>query len=112
MFTQTFWRPHISCPNFALADNKTNIYFEDIALDRESQMLYLTSKTEGSILHVKANMEEEEEVKANMVEEEEVKANMETIGLKVFLSTNASRPTGIAVDPCSRLDSCCFKNFR
>ena len=100
MFTQTFWQPHISCPNFALADNKTNIYFEDIALDPESQMLYLTSKTEGSILQVKANMEEEEEV------------NEETNGLKVFLSSNASRPTGIAVDPCSRLDSCCFKNFR
>ena len=56
-------------------------------------MLYLTSKTEGSILQVKANMEEEE-----------VKANKETIGLKVFLSSNASRPSGIAVDPCSRLD--------
>ena len=64
-------------------------------------MLYLTSKTEGSILQVKANMEEEE-----------VKANKENNGLKVFLSSNASRPTGIAVDPCSRLDSCCFKNFR
>ena len=100
MFTQTFWQPHISCPNFALADNKTNIYFEDIALDPESQMLYLTSKTEGSILQVKANMEEE------------VKANKENIGLKVFVSSNASRPSGIAVDPCSRLDSCCFKNFR
>ena len=63
-------------------------------------MLYLTSKTEGSILQVKADMEEE------------VKANKENIGLKVFLSSNASRPSGIAVDPCSRLDSCCFKNFR
>ena len=102
MFTQTFWQPHTSCPNFALADNKTNIYFEDIALDPESQMLYLTSKTEGSILQVKADMKEEEEVKANK----------ENISLKVFLSSNASRPSGIAVDPCSRLDSCCFKNFR
>ena len=63
-------------------------------------MLYLTSKTEGSILQVKADMEEE------------VKANKENIGLKVFVSSNASRPSGIAVDPCSRLDSCCFKNFR
>ena len=63
-------------------------------------MLYLTSKTEGSILQVKADMEEE------------VKANKENIGLKVFLSSNASRPSGIAVDPCSRLDLCCFKNFR
>ena len=63
-------------------------------------MLYLTSKTEGSILQVKADMAEE------------VKANKENIGLKVFLSSNASRPSGIAVDPCSRLDSCCFKNFR
>ena len=63
-------------------------------------MLYLTSKTEGSILQVKADMEEE------------VKANKENIGLKVFLSSNASRPSGIAVDPCSRLVSCCFKNFR
>ena len=70
----------------------TNIYFEDIALDPESQMLYLTSKTEGSILQVKADMEEE------------VKANKENIGLKVFVSSNASRPSGIAVDPCSRLD--------
>ena len=64
-------------------------------------MLYLTSKTEGSILQVKANMKEEE-----------VKANKENIGLKVFVSSNASRPSGIAVDPCSRWDSCCFKNFR
>ena len=64
-------------------------------------MLYLTSKTEGSILQVKADMDEEE-----------VKANKESIGLKVLLSRNASRPSGIAVDPCSRLDSCCFKNFR
>ena len=63
-------------------------------------MLYLTSKTEGSILQVKADMEEE------------VKANKENIGLKVFVSSNASRPSGIAVDPCSRLSSCCFKNFR
>ena len=63
-------------------------------------MLYLTSKTEGSILQVKADMEEE------------VKANKENIGLKVFVSSNASRPSGIAVDPCSRLVSCCFKNFR
>ena len=63
-------------------------------------MLYLTSKTEGSILQVKADMEEE------------VKANKENIGLKVFVSSNASRPSGIAVDPCSRWDSCCFKNFR
>ena len=62
-------------------------------------MLYLTSKTEGSILQVKADMEEE------------VKANKENIGLKVFVSSNASRPSGIAVDPCSRLSSCCFKNF-
>jgi len=74
----------------ATTDNKTNIYFEDIALDPESQMLYLTSKTEGSILQVKADMEEE------------VKANKENIGLKVFVSSNASRPSGIAVDPCSR----------
>ena len=65
-------------------------------------MLYLTSKTEGSILQVKADMEVEEEVKANK----------ENIGLKVFLSSNASRPSGIAVDPCSRLDSCYFENFR
>merc|ERR1719195_32234 len=62
----------------ATTDNKTNIYFEDIALDPESQMLYLTSRTEGSILLVKANMEEEEEVKVNK----------ENIGLKVFLSSN------------------------
>ena len=63
-------------------------------------MLYLTSKTEGSILQVKADMEEE------------VKANKENIGLKVFLSSNASRPSGIAVDPCSRLDLCFSENFR
>ena len=80
-----FWNlPHAeqsSCLNECLADNATNVYFEDIALDRESRMLYLTSQTEGSLMQVKAK---------------------EGSQLEPFLINKASRPTGIAIDPCSR----------
>jgi len=62
-------------------DNATNVYFEDIALDRESRMLYLTSQTEGSLMQVEAK---------------------EGSQLEPFLINKASRPTGIAIDPCSR----------
>ena len=67
-----------------LADNATNSYFEDIALDPESRMLYLTSKTEGSLMRVEAK---------------------EGSKLELFLATNGSKPTGIAIDPCSRCRS-------
>merc|ERR1719341_257586 len=63
------------------ADNSTNIYFEDIALDPKSRMLYLTSKTGGSLLQVEAK---------------------EGARLEPFLTNKGSRPTGIAIDPCSR----------
>jgi len=62
-------------------DNATNTYFEDIALDPDNRMLYLTSKTEGSLMQVEAK---------------------EGAQLEVFLTRKASRPTGIAIDPCSR----------
>jgi len=62
-------------------DNATNTYLEDIALDRESRMLYLTSKTEGSLMRVEAK---------------------EGAKLELFLTNKASRPTGITIDPCSR----------
>jgi len=62
-------------------DNSTNIYFEDIALDPKSRMLYLTSKTGGSLLQVEAK---------------------EGARLEPFLTNKGSRPTGIAIDPCSR----------
>ena len=70
-----------SCLNEWLADNATNTYLEDIALDRESRMLYLTSKTEGSLMRVEAK---------------------EGAKLELFLTNKASRPTGITIDPCSR----------
>ena len=69
------------CPNEWLADNATNTYFEDIALDPDNMMLYLTSKTEGSLMRVEAK---------------------EGSQLEVFLTRKGSRPTGIAIDPCSR----------
>merc|ERR1719370_2519080 len=62
-------------------DNATNTYFEDIALDPVNRMLYLTSKTEGSLMQVEAK---------------------EGAQLEVFLTRKASRPTGITIDPCSR----------
>jgi len=62
-------------------DNATNTYFEDIALDPDNMMLYLTSKTEGSLMRVEAK---------------------EGSQLEVFLTRKGSRPTGIAIDPCSR----------
>merc|ERR1719234_591515 len=62
-------------------DNATNTYFEDIALDAESRMLYLTSKTEGQLMRVEAK---------------------EGAKLELFLTNKASRPAGIAIDPCSR----------
>ena len=68
-----------------LADNATNTYFEDIALDAESRMLYLTSKTEGQLMRVEAK---------------------EGAKLELFLTNKASRPTGITIDPCSRLMDC------
>ena len=70
-----------SCLNEWLADNATNTYLEDIALDPESRMLYLTSKTEGSLMRVEAK---------------------EGAKLELFLTNKASRPTGITIDPCSR----------
>ena len=44
-------------------------------------MLYLTSKTEGSLMRVEAK---------------------EGAKLELFLTNKASRPTGITIDPCSR----------
>jgi len=61
--------------------NATNIYFEDIALDPDSRMLYLTSKAEGSLMRVEAK---------------------EGAKLELFLTKESSRPSGIAIDPCSR----------
>ena len=45
-------------------------------------MLYLTSKTEGQLMRVEAK---------------------EGAKLELFLTNKASRPTGITIDPCSRL---------